>query len=556
MKSPVPISKSMTREQALGRARELVRAQAWGAAFAQLSAADSERPLEPEDLAELAQVALLIGKDAEGADLLSRAHQGFLSRGAAQPAARCAFWLGFTALLNGEYAKAGGWLSRATRLLEDQPACVEKGYLLLPIGYRSVHGGDPVEAHASFLQAAAIGDHFGDKDLSTLALQGQGRALIRQGEISKGVTLLDEAMVAVTAGEVSPLTAGGVYCSVIEACGEIFDLRRAQEWTTALEKWCASQPDMVPYRGHCLIRRAELLQLHGAWDDALQEAQRASEWLSRPSPKPPIGAAFYRVGEVHRLRGAFTEAEGAYREASQWDRTPQPGLARLRLAQGNIAAANAAIRRIAEEVQHAGSRAMILDAYVEIVLAAQDVTAARAAADELAQIAEQYGAPFLHALSSRATGAVLLAEQDARGALTALKKSWKAWCKLEAPYEASQTRVLIAVACRELGDEDAAVSELAAARKAFQRLGATVDVSRVESLSLNKTPAAPGPGPLTTREVEVLKQVASGMTNRAIAKKLFISEKTVARHLSNIFTKLDLSSRAAATAYAFKHDLV
>src|SRR5262249_40720038 len=218
---------------------------------------------------------------------------GFLARGEDRRAARCALWLGFTLLINGEPAQSGGWLSRASRLLEKEADCAEKGYLLLPVGYRSVLEGDAATAYRAFVQAGAIGEHLRDRDLMTLALQGQGRALIRQGEVGRGVALLDEAMVAVTAGEVSSVVAGSVYCSVIEACGEIYDLGRAHEWTSALEQWCKSQPDVVPYRGHCLVRRAEILQLHGAWLDALDQAQQARDWLSQPAPKPAVGAAIY-----------------------------------------------------------------------------------------------------------------------------------------------------------------------------------------------------------------------------------------------------------------------
>jgi tetratricopeptide (TPR) repeat protein len=345
MSSRMSLRAPSPRVQALEEGRESFRIQAWGAAFSQLSEADREEDLGAEDLLQLAQAALLIGRETEGVDHLARAHQAFLNRGEVQPAARCAFWLGFTLLIDGESAKAGGWLSRAGRMLDSQPDCAEKGFLLLPEGYRAFHAGDLQTAHSMFVQAVAIGERFGDRELLTLGLQGQGRALIRQGEIAKGVTLLDEAMVAVTAGEVSPLTAGGVYCSVLEACGEICDLRRAQEWTSALDRWCAAQPDLVPYRGHCLVRRAELLQLHGAWPDALEGAQRASEWLSHPAPKPGIGSAFYQVAEMHRLCGKFNEAEEAYRQASQWNRRSGPGPALLRLAKGEVREASAAIRR-------------------------------------------------------------------------------------------------------------------------------------------------------------------------------------------------------------------
>jgi DNA-binding NarL/FixJ family response regulator len=342
-----------------------------------------------------------------------------------------------------------------------------------------------------------------------------------------------------------------VYCSVIEGCSEIFDLRRAREWTTALEKWCLSQPDIVPYRGHCRVRRAEILELEGAWSNAMDEAMQANEWLSKPKPRAEVGAALYCKAQLHRFRGEFTEAEKAYNEAAQWDRT-QPGFALLRLAQGQLDAASAAIRRIAEEVHGSLNRARVLDAYVEIVLAVNDVAAACVAADELAEIARQYQAPLLLALSSRAVGAVLLAEHDARRALSFLRQSWTTWCELDAPFEASRTAVLTALACRELGDEDAAKTELTAARKVFERLGALPDLARTESLLNTKDTA----GGLTSREVEVVRLIAAGLTNRAIAEKLHISEKTVARHVSNIFVKLDLPSRSAATAYAYQHGLV
>jgi len=271
-----------------------------------LSDADRDEALGPSDAEELAKAAFLIGEGQEGTELLSRAHQQYLSEGSVCEAARCAFWLGFTALLNGENAPANGWLARAERLLADQPDCVEKGYLLLPAGYRAVHGGDPGTAVATFERVAEIGRRFGDHDLTALGLQGKGRALIRSGEVGRGVSLLDEAMIAVTAGEVSPFVAGGVYCSVIEACGEMFDVRRAQEWTSALEQWCASQPDVVPYRGHCRLRRAEILELHGAWNAAMDEVSQANESFQASRA---AGQALYRMGELHRLRGEFKKAE-------------------------------------------------------------------------------------------------------------------------------------------------------------------------------------------------------------------------------------------------------
>jgi ATP/maltotriose-dependent transcriptional regulator MalT len=361
-------------------------------------------------------------------------------------------------------------------------------------------------------------------------------------------------MVAGTAGEVSPLLAGGIYCSVIEACGEIFDLRRAQEWTSALDRWCAAHPEVVPFRGHCMVRRSEILQLHGDWSAALDQAQRACEELSHPTPKLAAGAAYDRLGELHRLRGEFAEAEQAYRHAKQSERSPQPGFALLRFAQGQVEAARVAIQHVVDEAREPGSRARALEAYVEIALAADDIARARAAAEELAQIACRFGSPVTDAVSARAIGAVLLAEDDCSGALSALRQALWIWRDLEAPYETARVRVLIALAHWQQGDDDSANLELDAARAIFEHLGAKPDLERLESLL--KKPRPKSAGPLTTRELEVLLLVASGKSNRAIADRLYISEKTVARHLNNIFTKLDLPSRSAATAYAYQHDLV
>jgi len=554
MPRPSAVENSIAGAAALARARAAIREKAWSTAFAEFTEAGRQASLDPGDLELLSVAAHLTGKDAESGEALARAHQGYLARGETRRAARCAGWLSFVAQLRGDRAQASGWLSRARRLLETEGDCVEKGYLLLPVGMASAQQRDLDAAHAAFVEAATIGQRFADRDLASLALQGQGRVLVRRGEIPRGVALLDEAMVAVMANEVSPIVAGGIYCSVLDACGEIFDLRRAQEWTAALEQWCSSQPDMVPYRGHCLIRRAEIMQLRGAWPDALLEARCACERLSQPVPKPVVGAAFYRKAEMHRLLGELEEAEEAYRAAAQWERVPRPGLALLRLARGEVKAAQSEIRHVVDVTVEPGKKAEALAAQAEITLAAQDLATARRAADDLSKIATKIGAEFLLAVAACTQGAVLLAEGEAPVAVASLRQALATFRHLEAPYEAARVQVCLARAYRVQGNDESASHELQAAREAFRKLGAATDLAHIEELV--DFPATSPAGPLTQREIEVVKLVASGITNREIANKLNISEKTVARHLNNIFNKLDLSSRAAATAYAYQHGLL
>ncbi len=549
------VTQSMSPVGAIDRGSESFSRVAWADVYAELSAADQEEALAPEDLERLAVAAYLIGRDADSSDTWERAHQDCLRRGDTARAARCAFWLAFGLLNQGEMARGGGWLSRAQRLLDEaQLDCVERGYLLVPIAIGCFYEGDVATADATFNQAAEIGRRFSEPTLVALARLGQGRVLMRTGHVTEGCALLDEVMVGTMAGEVSSIAVGDVYCTVIEACQEIFDLRRAEEWTAALTRWCDSQTGLVPYRGQCMVHRAEIMQMHGDWPGALDEARRACERLSQPSVHPAVGAAFYRLAELQRLRGEFAEAERAYRRAGDAGRTPQPGLAQLRLAQGQVDTAEAAIRRALDEAQDRLTRSTLLAAYVEIVLAAGDVIGARRAAGELSEIAGELAAPFLRAAAAHATGAVLVAEGDARAALAQLRQSLSGWQALAAPYEAARVRILIGVACGELGDAEAWEMELSAARGVFLHLRAAADLARVDAL-LGKA-AARAAGGLTGRELEVLRLVASGRTNRAIADSLFISEKTVARHVSNIFTKLGLSTRAAATAHAYKHGLV
>ena len=453
---------------------------------------------------------------------------------------------------HGEFAQAGAWHARRDGDPRRRGSRRhERGYLLIPEALLALESGDAATLEL-FERVAELARRFGDNDLATYPA-GRGQSLVTLGEVARGVASLDEAMLAVTAGEVSPITVGTVYCAAIEAFGVIFDLRRAQEWTAALSAWCDAQPDLVPFRGRCLVYRTEIMEFHGLWSDADREARRAQAWLAGPPIEPAIGEAHYRRAELLRLRGKPAEAEHEYREASQWGRGPDPGLALLRLAAGDGVAAAASIRRALDETTGM-ARARLLAPFIEIMLAVGDVAAARSATAELAALADRSGAALLLALAARAEGEVRLAEGDAREALTALREAAARWQELDSPYESARVRVGIGRACRVLGDADAAELEFDAARRAFAALGAMPDLGRLDRLAGEG--AADRPGGLTGREIEILQLLATGRTNRAIAAGLTISERTVDRHVSNIYTKLDVSTRAAATAWAYEHDLV
>ncbi len=545
----------MAAGEQLERGRACYGRHAWADAFEALSQADAVSPLSVGDLELLAGSAGLSGHDDVYLSVSERVYHAHDVAGAHARAARCAFWLGMRLMAMAEVARGAGWMSRAQRSVERVNGdCVEHGYLMLPMVARHLGGDDLDAAHDTAARAAAIGERYGDADLITFARQFQGRALLRRGDTERGIALLDESMIAMTSRELSPLVAGLVYCTAISTCQQSLALDRAREWTSALADWCAGEPQLTPFTGACLVHRSQILQMSGDWSEAFEEAKRACELVTEKDPQA-LGDACYERAELHRLRGEFASAEEAYRHASQVGREPQPGMALLRLAQGRRDDAVSAIRRVLATTSSAWRRPRFLPACVEILLATGQLDEARAASGELDQLAQRFDTEILDALAAQARGAVLLAGGDAGAAVEPLRRAFQRWQTVGAPYIAARLRVLLGRACEALGDRDGAELERQAARQVFEALGAAPDLAALGAGATGAGETANTHG-LSPRELEVLRLVAQGKTNKAIAAELFVSERTIDRHVSNIFTKLDVSTRAAATAFAYEHDLV
>ena len=387
----------MHAEDGLREARRAYAAARWQVAFDALELASHAHPLAPADLELQARAAYMLGLDDAYRGALERAYHAYHDAGETMRAARCAWWIGHNLMFLGQGAPARGWFARGQRLLErEERDSVERGYLLIPRLLEESGKGDFDAAYARATEIAEIGERFGDADLLAIAVMEQGRALIRQGRREEGLQLVDETMVAVTAGELSPVVAGIVYCNTIAFCRDVYELRRAREWTDALTRWCEQQPDMVAHKGLCLVHRAEIMTIGGAWRDALEEARRVAEQFTRGVlNERALGHAAYRQAEVHRLQGRFDEAEAAFREASRFGREPQPGLALMRLAQGRRRAAAAAMARAMSETTGQFARAALLPAYIEILIATGEILEARASSDELVEIARRQGSEAL-----------------------------------------------------------------------------------------------------------------------------------------------------------------
>jgi DNA-binding CsgD family transcriptional regulator len=532
------------------QAREAVRGSQWDLAFQTLSSLDANEGLAPEDLEALGEAAWWLCRLPECIAARERTVAAYLAEGQPRRAALVALRLFYTFSVRGEGAIASGWLRRAARLLEGESEGVEHGQLALAEARLARAHGDAASELAHAQRAIALGQRFADADLVALGQYIEGRLLVRQGQVYDGMATLDEAMLAAAQGELGPMATGQVYCNVIAACQELGDLRRAGEWTEALRGWCESQPTSV-FPGLCRVHRAEVMRLRGAWSEAEREAREASEDLLETMPAF-AAEALYQLGEVQRQLGALAEAELAFRRASDLGREPQPGLALIRLAQGKGEAAGAAVRRALAQESNRLVRARLLSAQVEIATARGDLPAARAAAEELGAIARDYGSVALEAAAGFARGTTQLAAGQPQAALGSLHAAWELWQAADCPFEAAEARQALGLACRQLGDAEGAELALRSALAVFERLGAQTASARTREL-LGARPQVAG---LTQRELEVLRLVAAGKSNRQIAEELYLSVKTVARHLSNIFHKIGVSSRTAATAFAYEQGLV
>ena len=532
-------------------AREAVLREAWGDAYDAFMALD-QPGLSPQDLEGLADSAWWLSKIDESIAARQRAYTSYTEAGEELRAAGCALRLCIEHFLRGEPAVGAGWLGRAQRHLNEQPECVEQGFLAVIQATVTRFGGELDSALALATLGVAIGQRFGERNLLAMAIHTQGLVHIAAGRVSEGLPLLDEAMTSVVAGELSDYFTGAIYCNVIEACLLLEDVRRAGEWSEAARAWCETISSESPFHGICRVSRAQVARLRGAWSEAEAEAARAVEELSRLDPAA-AAPALYEIGEIRRRTGDYAGAEEAFARAHSFGLAPQPGLALLRLAQGKVEAAQTALGLTESgDPSTAPQRARLLAAKVEVALAAEDFDGARAARDELKTIARDLETPALAASAAIADGAVRLAEADLPAALGSLRRGCATWQELKLPYETAKARVLCGLALRAAGDKEDAELELRAALAAFERLGAVPDAETTSGLLAGPQDFPRG---LTPREAEVLRLVAAGKTNRDIAVELVISEHTVARHLQNMFVKLDVSSRSGATAFAFEHGL-
>lgn len=540
---------------ALEAAQAQWKSRAWNTAYSLFKALDAGGALNADDLERYGVSAYLTDREDEFLMIFERGFKRCCYDDLLRKAIRFAFWLGLTHMFRGEFGKGGGWFARAGGILQDIGSdCVESGYLMLPSIEQDIDAGNQTAATKAAIEAAEIGTRYCDNDLVVIARHLHGRVELKAGNLDAGFAIIDDVMLSVAGGSLSPIVTGLVYCSVIDACHEILDFGRTREWTKALSDWCDEQPELVAFTGQCMIHVAEFRQIDGSWEKSEEQARLACQTLEGSAYSGRAGTAYYRLGEIHRLQGDFVQAENDYRAASGFGFDPQPGLALMRLHQGRHNLASSGIRRALATTKVPQNRIGLLQAQTEIMIATGEFALAREAVNELALHSETYRTDAVRAIAAQAKGLLDLATGNPSKAYAELRKAADVWQQLGAGYNNARVRVLLGRACQALGDTGGAELELTAALEVFVTLGATADQAIARN-ALSPEPAT-GTDLLTIRQIEILRYIAMGNTNRKIADELGLSERTVDRHVSNILTRLDVPTRAAAIAFAYTQKLL
>jgi ATP/maltotriose-dependent transcriptional regulator MalT len=545
-------------------AREHFQERRWQSAYEAFVQADAQRPLDAGDLEAWATAAALTAHRDVHQQALERAYRARLAAGSSPEAARDAFWLGFRLLTMGCPVDAGAWFARSQKLVDSLAAdAPEAALLMLPKAFRQIMSGDFEGGSGTAQRMYAIAERSQDGELMALSQNLLARALLRSGQLEQGFAALDESMLLLREGQVSPLVLGVTYCGVIATCQRVFAFDRARLWTQTLENWCAAQPEMAAFQGQCQVHQSEVSLWAGHWRTGLLQVEGALQSGEREA----LPEALYQKAELLRLSGELDAAEATYSDAADQGRDPQPGLALLWAARGDSVGALAALERALVETSQQLARSRLLPALVEVALDARDVPRAADACSELEEVARAFPLEAIEALAAQARGRLNLASGDAPGALGPLRRACHGFRNVEVPYLEAQVQLDLGLACWSLGDRQGARVLFDAARSRFEALGATIDLQRLARLrpdvDREGTPTGsrsdhiPTPAfGLTPRELEVLGQLAQGKTNKEIASVLGVSEKTIDRHVSNLFTKLGVNTRAAATALAYRQRLL
>jgi DNA-binding NarL/FixJ family response regulator len=531
----------------LRAAHEAYKRRDWAAAYRGYGDLYGTVSLTGEELYLFAHAAWWLGHIREMLRLCEESHATFLAEGRVERAAMVALETAFQWFLCGKPELGSGWLSRARRLLESLPQCLGHAWLVELEANERAAAGDIEGALAGARRLQDFAVQLDEPALTSFGLALEGRLMVRRGDVERGFGLLDEAMLAVLAGRIAPAEAGNLYCQMMSICHDVADFRRAQHWTEIVERWCDGLSGAPMFLGICRVHQSQLLRMRGEWTTAAELAAAAARDLAELNVEAAAEAQ-YEMAQCHRLRGSWDKARACYDAAAALGRSPHPGLALLELAQGRKEQAHEALSRCLAAEADPFRRARLLVAQVEVACRRGDDDTAAAAAAAMEDIAGTYSTDGFRAWAAQVRGMVLICSGQSREAVAPLRSALATSTALGSRFEAANLHSLLGRALATIGDESAAQAQLEAARSAYAELGVAPVVPW-----LADTPAESAPGGLTTREAEVLGAIADGLTNRQVAAHLVISEKTVARHLANVYTKLGVANRTAAAAWAHQH---